>query len=98
MTAESRLQRAARDDPETIAIKALSFLAGHPEDLGRFMALSGIEPETLRQCAADREFLLGVLDFLLADEPLLLVFAEETGLSPNAIGAARYRRDGGPHA
>jgi Protein of unknown function (DUF3572) len=96
MTAESRLNRSIEDDAETLAIKGLSFLAGHPEELGRFIALSGIEPAALRQCAADPAFLLGILDFLLADEALLMVFAEENGLSPSAIGAARFRFDGGP--
>jgi hypothetical protein len=96
MVAETRLNRSLDDDAEALAIKALSFLAGHPEDLGRFMALSGIEPAGLRQCAADPAFLLGVLDFLLADEALLMVFAQENGISPKAIGAARYRPDGRP--
>jgi hypothetical protein len=96
MDAETWLNRLIEDDPETIAIKALSFLAGHPEELGRFMTLSGIEPAVLRQCAADPAFLFGVLDFLLADEALLMVFAEENGLSPAAIGTARLRFDGRP--
>ena len=96
MVADSRLNRSVQHDAEAIAIQALSFLAGRPEELERFLALSGIGPASLRQAAADPAFLGGVLDFLLQDEPLLLGFAAESGLPPAAIGAARWRLDGAP--
>jgi hypothetical protein len=80
-------------DAETIAIKALSFLAGRPEELGRFLALTGIDPSSLRQSAAEPGFLGGVLDFLLQDEPLMMVFAEAEGIAPAAIASARHRLD-----
>lgn len=76
-------------DAEAVAIAALQFLAGRPEELGRFLTLSGIDPADLRKLAADTEFLGGILDFLLADEALLLVFATEAGLAPEAIAGAR---------
>jgi hypothetical protein len=96
MTADSRLNRSVEPDAEAIAIQALSFLAGRPDDLARFLALSGIGPASLRRSAADPGFLGGVLDFLLQDEPLLLSFAEESGFAPAAIGAARRRLAGAP--
>jgi hypothetical protein len=96
MIADSRLNRSVEPDAEAVAIQALSFLAGRPEELGRFLALSGIGPASLRQSAADPAFLGGILDFLLQDEPLLLSFAEESGLVPAAIGAARRRLAGAP--
>jgi hypothetical protein len=80
-------------DAETIAIKALSFLAGRPEELGRFLALTGIDPSSLRQSAAEPGFLGGVLDFLLQDEPLMMVFAEAEGIAPAAIASARHHLD-----
>jgi hypothetical protein len=93
MIADSRLNRSAGHDPETIAIQALSFLATRPEELGRFLALTGIGPASLRQSAADPAFLGGILDFLLHDEALLLLFAEESGLAAPAIVAARQHLD-----
>jgi hypothetical protein len=96
MIADSRLNRSVGPDAEAIAIQALSFLASRPEELDRFLALSGIGPASLRQAAADPAFLGGILDFLLQDEPLLLSFAKESGLAPAAIGAARMRLDGAP--
>jgi Protein of unknown function (DUF3572) len=94
MIRESRLNRSVESDPEALAIQALSFLAGRPEELGRFLSLTGIGPASLRQAAADPAFLGGILDFLLQDEPLLLGFAEESGLAPAAVAMARRRLAG----
>jgi hypothetical protein len=87
--------RSLDGDAEMIAINALQFLAGRPEELARFVALSGIDPADLRRLAGDSEFLSGILDFLLADEALLLVFAAEAGLPPEKIANARRRFDRG---
>ena len=63
MIAERRAS-TGRDAAEMLAIEALAFLAGEPEELGRFLALAGIGAETLRSAAADPGFLAGVLDYL----------------------------------
>jgi Protein of unknown function (DUF3572) len=78
-----------REAAETLAIKALGFIAGEPEALGRFLSISGIGPATLRRAAADPAFLAGVLDFFLADEPLLIAFASHAGIAPDGIARAR---------
>jgi hypothetical protein len=85
--------RSVEPDAETVAIKALSFLAGRPEELGRFVALTGIDPSSLRHSAAEPGFLGGVLDFLLQDEPLMMIFAEAEGIAPTSIVSARRRLD-----
>lgn len=84
------------DQAEAMAISALAFLAERPEDLGRFLALSGIDPASLRGFAGELDFLAGVLDFLLGDEPLLVAFAGHAGVPPGRVVAARRRFDGGP--
>jgi len=58
--------------------------------LGRFLAVSGLGPDTLRTAAENPGFLIGVLEFLMADEPSLLAFAENRRLRPTMIAAARY--------
>ena len=78
-------------DPDFLAIQALTFIAGNPEHAERFLALSGLGPGDLRGAAADPAFLVGVMDYLVADEPLLLLFAAEAGLSPEAVVAAHER-------
>ncbi len=74
---------------EQVAIDALSFLASKPEALGRFLALTGIEPPMLRGAAADPMFLVGILDYFLGDEPLLVAYAAQAGMPPADIAAAR---------
>ena len=96
MTENSNSNRSGEHDAEGVAIRALSFLAGRPEEFSRFLNLSGIDPASLRQYAADSAFLGGLLDFLLQDEALLLVFAEESGIAPAAIGTARGHLDNPP--
>jgi hypothetical protein len=86
--------RSSGVDAEMVAINALRFLAGREEELGRFLALSGVAPADLRRLAGDGAFLGGVLDFLLGDEALLLTFAEEAGIQPEAIAVARRQLDG----
>ena len=78
-------------DPDFIAIQALTFIAGNPDHAERFLALSGIGFGDLRQAAADPGFLLGVMDYVVGDEPLLLLVAAEAGVTPEAVVAAHDR-------
>jgi len=84
-----------RDAAETIALKALAFVAGDDEGLRRFFALSGLEPQSLRASAGEPETLAGVLDFLLGDEPRLRRFCDDAGLAPEAPARARAALPGG---
>jgi uncharacterized protein DUF3572 len=72
-----------------LAVTALSFIAGEPERLGRFLALSGIGPESIRDAANEPDFLLGVLDYLVSDEELLVAFANENSFDPAHVASAR---------
>ena len=74
---------------EALAVAALAFIAGEPERLGRFLAMSGIGPESIRAAAREPQFLLGVLDYLAADELLLIAFAAENTIPPSAVMEAR---------
>jgi hypothetical protein len=78
-------------DPESLAIAALGFLAGDPERLDRFLALTGIDPGGVREAAGQPDFLGSVLDYFLADEALLLAFAANARHRPESIAAARAR-------
>ena len=51
--------------------------------------MTGIGPDSIRAAARDPQFLLGVLDHLVAHEPLLLAFAAENAIPPNAVINAR---------
>ncbi len=84
-------QRRGQDEPDagTIAIAALSYFATEPKTMSRFFALTGLDPTTLRDAAASPSFLAGVLDFVLADEKVLLAVAAAQETTPDAIVRAR---------
>jgi hypothetical protein len=80
----------AREEAATeLAIAALTFLAGETERLERFLALTGLGPQSLRAAAREPGFLLGVLEHVAGDESLLLAFANENGIDPEDVGRAR---------
>lgn len=83
-------------ESEVIALKALGFLASETERLERFMALSGLTPAAIRKQASEPQFLAGVLDHVLADQTLLLLFAESEGFTPGAVATARRQLPGAP--
>jgi len=78
----------ARQVAEIVAIQALSFIAGEPERLGLFLAETGIGPETLRQSAADPQFLVSVLGFIMRDDATVKAFATSVDLDPTNVAAA----------
>jgi hypothetical protein len=78
-------QDAARE----LAITALAFLAGMPEELSRFLALSGIHPEAIRAAAAEPGFLGGVLAYIAGNESTLLAFAANAAIAPEDVEKAR---------
>ena len=84
-------QKMTRDGAESVAIDALSFLAGEPELLGRFLAISGIRPDQIRAAAQAPGFYAGVLRFIAAHEPTLLAFASAAGLPPDRVLEALRR-------
>ena len=78
---------------EELATDALAYLARDLEHLGRFLALAGIGPSELRTAAAEPGFLIGVLEFYMGHESLLLAFCEARGHRPTEFAAARYALD-----
>lgn len=77
------------DQADSLSLKALAFLAGEEERFSRFLTLTGIQLDDLRAKADDRQTLLAVLDYLLADQSLLMVFASEADVSPMDVELAR---------
>ena len=79
-----------REQAEALAVGALAFVANDAELLPRFLAITGIEASSIRRAAAEPGFLAGVLQFILAHEPTLMRFCEETGTPPAAVGKALH--------
>jgi len=80
---------------EELAVAALGFIAAEPERLGRFLAVTGIDPQSIREAAREPHFLAGVLDHVAADERLLLAFAAESEIDPSDVIPARDTLMGG---
>lgn len=83
-----------RDAAEAVAITVFAQLANEPEELQRFLALSGIEPETVRDAARQPGFLVGVLDYVLGGQRTLAGIEGSTGLSARTISEARQHLAG----
>ncbi|MCC6777822.1 MAG: DUF3572 domain-containing protein [Hyphomicrobiales bacterium] len=80
---------------EQLAIAALGFVAADPEQLGRFLAITGIGPESIREAAREPQFLAGVLEHVTSDEALLIAFASAQAIAPEAVMRASELLAGG---
>jgi hypothetical protein len=89
MTDRRQSERERQAAAEDLAIAALGFIAAEPERLSRFLALTGIAPDSIRAAAREPQFLVGVLDHVMGDERLLLAFAAENEVDPEAVMRAR---------
>lgn len=82
-------KRAARNlstaDSKVIAADAFGCLAADPDRLGRFLALTGLAPDTIRAAARAPGFLPAILSYVAADEALLVALAAEMGVPPERL-------------
>ena len=83
-----KMQSAGSDSARSLAVSALAFIAADPDRLDRFLGITGLGPDNLRTAAADPAFLSSVFDYLVADEKLLVEFAADAGLRPEAVSRA----------
>ena len=86
------------EDAEAVAllavafvVLAVAFVVTDDELLQHFLAITGSDVEGLRLRVADRNFLVGVLDFLLADDNAVLAFSKQNGIAPETPMQARER-------
>jgi hypothetical protein len=77
-----------------LAIQALAFIAEETDRLDGFLALSGLERESIREAAREPSFLAGVLEHMLGDESLLIAFSQSAGINPAEIARASSRLGG----
>jgi hypothetical protein len=80
---------------EVFAAEMLGWLAGDHARIGAFLATSGMAPSDLRAAAGDPGLLLAVVDFVMADEALLLDFCASHDVAPTMPAAARAALPGG---
>lgn len=84
-----------QDSAETLALKALSWLAGDQDLLAVFMGSTGVGAEEMAARAMEPEFLGSVLDFILMDDAWVVAFCDAAGLRYDAPMQARAALPGG---
>ncbi len=84
-----------RDAAETLALRALGWLAANEELMPVFLGSSGADAETLGDAARDPAFLGAVLDFIVMDDGWVMAFCDAEGVAYDQPFAARAMLPGG---
>jgi hypothetical protein len=86
--------RMTPDQAQTLALKALAFLANSEGALQRLMDQSGLDVGTLKARVGDADMQVSLLDFLLSDEELLTNFCDEDSTDSRTVHLARHVLNG----
>ncbi|WP_260926512.1 DUF3572 domain-containing protein [Novosphingobium sp. 9] len=78
-------------DAQALALNALGWVLGDADRAGRFLSMTGLTPDSLRESLGEPATLEAVLDFLCAYEADLVAAAEALGVPPAQLAAARGR-------
>ncbi len=84
-------QSAEAAELETISDACFAYLVNRPEDLARFMAFAGYDGAALRQASGSRELGLGMLDYFVSNESVLVAMCGESGLPVERVMRAWHR-------
>ena len=76
--------------PATLSMKdlaklCLDHLVQNPDQLAEFMVQTGLSPDNLRRLVGTDGFAHGLIDYVVANEPLLLEIAAEAQIKPETI-------------
>ena len=85
------------DKTQMLAVDILSWIATDEEMMSRFLAVSGISIDNLRDAAGEPGFLAGVIGFVMAHEPTLLAYCNAREVEPDAVVAAWRALGGDSH-
>lgn len=83
------------DAAETLALKALGWLAASDELMPVFLGSTGASLDDLRSRAWDAAFLGSVLDFLVMDDAWVIAFCDAEGIPYDRLMQARAALPGG---
>ncbi|AWW73036.1 hypothetical protein CD351_01190 [Erythrobacter sp. KY5] len=73
----------------TLALAAIGWLMQDTDRAERYLALTGLDPDSLRAGLGDNQVLSSALDFLANHEPDLVRAAEALAVTPEELIAAR---------
>ncbi len=88
-----------QETAETIALRALAWIAREDDMLSHFLNATGAQASDLTKLAQDVDFLRSVLDFILMDDAWIMAFCEAEDLRYDMPAEARRALPGGetPH-
>ncbi len=86
---------SGQESAETLALKALAWLAEDRDRLGAFLAASGAAPADLARQAGEPAFLGAVLDHLLSSDALVVAFCDAEAIAYDRPMRARAALPGG---
>ena len=84
------------NDARALALAALAATLGEPRRAQRFLDLTGIGTEELRDKAGDPVLLAALIAFLEAHEPDLVAVAAQINVAPESLSAARRQLEDQP--
>lgn len=87
--ADNSLTMNSDSDPGELALAALGWILTDSQRAQRFLDLTGLTPDGLRNALGDAETHRAVLEFLCAHEPDLMSAAESLGIEPARLATAR---------
>jgi hypothetical protein len=73
-----------KDEAETLALRALAFIAADDELLPRLAGATGMTLADARERAGDPAFLAGILEFLVLEDAWIRRFCDAEGLAYEA--------------
>ena len=88
------MQGYSTNDADVLALSALAAMLSDERRAQRFLDLSGIDTDALRDRAGDPALLAAVLRFLEAHEPDLIAVAHAVGVKPEELVVARRTLEG----
>ncbi|MGO4704175.1 DUF3572 domain-containing protein [Microvirga sp. 2MCAF38] len=79
------LRKINAEEAESVALNIFTRLIADEDRLSRFLAISGLQPDSIRDAASQPGFFAAILDYVASDEALLLALAEELSVKPERI-------------
>ena len=74
--------KTQHDEAETIALNIASFLFSDEERIAGFLGTTGIDTDDLRTNLTTPNIQIGILEYLLSREDILLEFCEANNVDP----------------
>jgi hypothetical protein len=85
----------SQEAAETVALQALTWLAGNEDLLPVFLGSTGASEADLRTRMSSPDFLLSVLDFLMMDDAWVIAFCDASSIPYERPMQARHVLPGG---